>query len=494
MVAAAALLALLHPAPVWGGEIQGTLTAAADGSPVVDAVVTAYDLRLDGEATRSRADGGYTLQDLPAGRYRVLARPDDPDNLLSRFYPDHPDFCDSPLVEVAADGAADVDLALPRGGELSGVLTDGDGAALSGLDVVARSVDGTETETAFERIAQTGADGDFTLRGLDAGPWAVEVQGDLVPTQYLGDTYAAEAATLHTVALGEETAVGEHALRPGVVLGGGVFGPEGPAVGARVIVYSGGQSRAVTTDEGGLYAAPGMPPGDGLVWSQPEGLALTYLPDAPAPEEVVVTSAEGEVVEDADLFPPLGAALEVSVVDADSGALIPGVSASLYNETLTVVRGSPGPEGIATFEGLHPGTYRLYVFAADEGYTNGWILDDGGADRLFEVPGAELVAAEVPLPRAGLIEGVVTDDDGAPVYGALVTASTDLDAATATTDREGRYRIGGLSAGTWALSASYTVYCGADPGWVTVYWPVRSTSTTRRPSPWARPRRARRTS
>ena len=155
-----------------------------------------------------------------------------------------------------------LDFTLPEGGELVGMLMGDDGLpAPAGLTVIARSVDGTATELAFERETETDSDGSFLLRGLDGpGPWAVEVQGHPYPDQRLGETYLPEASALFDVVPGERADAGQHLLLPGVQISGQVLGPEGPVPQASVIVYSGSQIVTVSTDEDGHYLAAGLPP------------------------------------------------------------------------------------------------------------------------------------------------------------------------------------------------------------------------------------------
>ena len=453
----------------WAGTLTGTVRDATSGAPLPGAAVYAYDVRLDGSATLTDLDGRFVLSDLPDGLYRVLVRPDDADNNLSRFYPDAADFCDSPLF--SPDGT-DLTFDLPAGGEVQGTLLDTEGAPLPGITVIARSLPGTATEYAFERLAITEADGTFLLRGLDGpGEWAIELQGDTIPDQYLGEVYDRDDAQRFEAVPGARRSAGSHAALPGITVRGGVFGPDDPAVGASVIVYAGGQVRSVPTDSDGLYAAQGMAPGDVTVWSEPDGLALTYLPDSDRPTEFLSETEEGAVLEDVDLFPPWPASLSLTIVDAATGTPIPGVSATIYNDDQTVAKGAPAPDGVATIRGLHAGDYTLYVFAADEGFTNGWVLDEAGERRVFSVGPEEAAAEAVALAPAARLEGTILGEDGVPVYGASVYVYSADGGASATTDAEGRFVVAGLAAGDWSIQVDSTPYCLSDPDWVTVYWP-----------------------
>jgi hypothetical protein len=466
---------LLAASSLHAGALSGTVQDAA-GAPLSGAAVYAYDLRLSGSGILTNAAGAFTLDDLPAGRYRLLARPDDADNILSRFYPQTTSYCESPLLRVGPDQGAERAFTLPVGGELSGELMDDDGFPVpAGLTVIARSVEGTATELAFERETETDGDGGFLLRGLDGpGPWAVEVQGQPYPDQHLGEAYLLEDAALFDVTPGERAEAGAHSLLPGVQITGQVRGPDGPVPEASVIVYSGSQIVTVRTDEDGLYLAEGLPPGEALSWTEPPGLALTYSPDDDRPTTFSETSSEGARLDGLDIEAPGEAVLQLVLTDAETGAPVGGASVTLYNDTYTVGKGgSVDDDGFIEITNLHGGRYLLYVYAADEGHVNDWQRDSSGERRLFTVAPSAETAVTLALSYGAVLSGTVLDDDGQPVYGASIGA-TALDgelAASATTDREGRYVLAGLEGADWDLTATYNGYCASDPGWVTLYWP-----------------------
>lgn len=463
-----ALLLAAHAA-----ELRGTVTDA-DGTPLYYAAVYAYDLRLRSNGILSNNSGVFVLSELPAGRYRLLVRPDDDDNVLSRFYPETTEYCESPILDLRDDGTIEgLELALPTGGTLSGQLLDEDGAPVAGQDVIARSVDGTATEYAFERITETDADGNFTLLGLDGpGPWAVEIDGSGYPGQFLGETYDRDEAELFEVTPGAAAEAGAHTLLPGVSISGRVLGPADAPVSANVIVYSGSQVRTVQSDADGWYEAVGLPPGDALSWTEPDGLALTYSPGDDRPTTFAVTTEEGEHLAGLDIFPPTESVLRLSLVDAEDGAPIVGASATIYNDSYTVGKGGGGDDdGVIELTNLHGGDYYLQVYAADEGYIDGWHEGSDGERQTIALSAGETTELTLEVPRGAVLSGTVTDDDGAPIYGATVMIQSGEVIQSEQTDREGRYVLPGLAAGDWEVSVSYGAYCATDPGWVPVYWP-----------------------
>ncbi len=451
----------------WAGSISGIVVDESSGAPLPGVTVYAYDQRLSASYDVTDASGAFTITGL-TGSYRLLALPADALNNVTRAWPDAVGFCDGERIDIAgADALEGHDFSLASGGELTGRLLDDSGAPVSGASITAYAPD----EDAWPRQDTTDTDGSFIISGLESsgGTWLCAVESSGRPDQFLGPSY--EDGDAATFAVNSD--IGEHALLPGITVRGGVYGPDEPAAGATVIVYSEGQVLTVLTDEDGQYEAAGLPPGGALPWSEPEGLALTYYPDVDRPTSFIEISEEGDVYEGADLLPPWQSVLLIALQDAETEAPISGASVLLYNSTSTVGKGSStDADGSAQITGLHGGEYQLYIYAADEGYTDDWLRDDSGEIRWLTVPDeAVSEVLSVPLTPAGRIRGVVTDTAGDPVYGAVVLASSGDDSRAVSTDAEGSYTITGLPAGAWSLFVSYGALCSGDPGWVTTYWP-----------------------
>lgn len=469
-------MVMLWSGVAWAGSLQGSVLDET-GMPLEQTAVYAYDLRLAKAGVITDANGRFSIENLPEGRYRLLARPDDIDNVLSRFYTETTDFCESPLLDVTeAEPQDELQFTLPDGGELSGQLLDASGApAPAGLTVIARSIEDTATEYAFERLTETDDSGSFLLRGLDGpGPWMVEVQGDHLPDQFLGETHSDDEALWFDVTPGAYTDAGTHALLAGVQIGGQLNGPDGPVANASVVVYSGGQIVTVQTDAEGWYAADGLPPGDALSWSEPTGLALTYAPDDDRPQVFASTDQDGDILDDLDITLPTEAILRITLQDAQTREPIGGASVTLYNDTYTVGKGGGANEdGLLEISNLHGGAYYVYVYAADEGYTNDWQTDGVGERQPFAVQAEGTTDLTLLLSPAASFSGTVVDDHGNPVYGAtvLATAQDGELIANTSTDQQGNYHLTGLPEADWSITVSYSGYCSSDPGWVTVYWP-----------------------
>ena len=454
------LLSLLAQA----GTLSGMVIDEQSGEPLPGVTIYAYDLRLSSTTGLSNVDGVFTISELDGGPYRLIAYPGYTDNHATRIYPGGIDYCAGALVY--PDEPA-LTFALPTAATLTGRLLDPDGAPLSDATVTASSPD------YYPRATLTDADGRFEVVGLDGTDWQCLIKSDGLPEQYLGSTYDSEDATFFSVSEQSTADVGEHSMLPGITVEGGVYGPDDPApAGTNVVVYANGQITTVQTDEDGRYTATGLPSGAVLPWSEPAGLALTYSPDVDRPTTFLDADEEGMILEDADLFPPVESTLTLTLLDGETGAPVEGPGVMLYNSTKSVGKGAAAEDGgQAEIVGLHGGEYQLMVYAADEGFTDDFYRDEDGAEAWITLDDESDTELTIALPPGVTLSGTIRDEDGAPIYGAVVLVLAGDEAESVTTDTDGRYTLTGLPQGDWELMVSYAGYCAADPGWVTVYYP-----------------------
>lgn len=469
------ILALLGAAgaATLSGSVEGE-----DGTPLGGVTVVAYDTRLNYATATTNTSGAWTMRNVPAGRYRVRALPDDTSTYVDRFAPSTWDFCAGDVWEVAeADVADGVDLVLPLGAELSGRVVGADGLPREGAQVLAYGAS-PRTEL-IGRIAYTDADGFFTVTGLDsdagaAEPYRVQVVDGGVPDQFLGATYDEDAAATFDVELGEALDVGDHALLEGIVVRGTISGPAGPVAEGTVYAYSSSQVMSVDVGADGGWEADGLPPGQMLFWASSPGLATTYLPDPEDPDDPgdrpsgrIDASEEGAVVEGADLALPVeSTATFVFEGDGDVGE----TAVLLYNSDASVGRGDAVAEdGTVTIDALHDGAYTLFVYGDDGGFTSDWLRGDDGQPEVLLVEGPTTFRRT--LPPGARLGGTVVDDEGEPVYGAYVyTVPVEGDSEATATEADGAWSIGGLLTQDARLKAVYSYVCPNDPGYVTTWY------------------------
>ncbi len=455
-------------------DIAGRVTDSG-GEPLQGVTVYAYDLRLGYEKDTTDVDGGYLIDDVEPGPVRVRAVPGASHHQVARVYPDAWSFCDGELLLLDEAGLDGVDLALPDGGTLRGQVLEEDGLPVPGALISA--VGAGDDTSGLTRQASTDDEGRFTITGLDApdgvsGLWTCELELDGWPDQLLEGVYDDEEADLVELPWQADLDLGSWTLLPGIGASGVVTGPDGPVEGASVHVYASSQVVSLATDADGHFEAWALPPGSMLTWASADGFGTTYWPDSDRPEGYVDVSVEGSLQEGFDMELPWEATVSGRLVaDVD----LSEVTVLLYNDAYTVGRGAlVDGDGSFVIDQLHGGDYQLFVYASDEGYLDDWVRDDAGDPAWFELGHEQDTdLGELALAAGAWIEGTITGEDGAPIYGAYVYASEEGGEIieVAGTDRDGAYRIPGLVTGSWTLETRYHPYCGADPGWVTSYWP-----------------------
>ncbi len=152
-------------------SMSGTVTDAADGSPVADARVTASSERRAFRAeTRTPADGTFVIGNMPDIRdYRLTVTAEG--------------YTDAEMTDLSPSG--DIRVELHRTGIISGTVRDENGSPLSGVPVEIFSLK-TESDPHFGAAMLTGTDGEFALKGLRA------YHDDGSPAEYTVTAYPEE--------------------------------------------------------------------------------------------------------------------------------------------------------------------------------------------------------------------------------------------------------------------------------------------------------------
>lgn len=167
------------------------------------------------------------------------------------------------------------------------------------------------------------------------------------------------------------------------------------------------------------------------------------------------------------------------VVSGDGGAPLPEATVTAY----ALVDGNleyggsawTGEDGAFTIAGLAAGRYTL-EFGAPWGsaYTGEWWddrADQSDADIVAVVGGETLAGLDATLSAGGGISGQVTGEDGEPLPGIKVAASSWGSWGFATTDADGRYELVGLAAGSYTVSFAPDEYDpGQATGYIREYW------------------------
>jgi len=325
-----------------------------------------------------------------------------------------------------------VEIVLEPAARVSGTVKDPEGRPVEGARVavdvsggrgwgLSRSSDPTRTD----------AEGRFTL--ADVPPGDVTLQADA--EGYLRD------GLLHLrVEPGARVEDVEITLTPGATVLGRVVGPDGePLPEARVSLLEearrfgfGGSAR---TDGDGRYRLEGVPPGA-------RTFAAVHESHPRATRDLEVRSGENRL----DFRLPTGQEVSGRVADA-SGRPVSAATVWLAGMSRGESRNEvSASDGSFHFSGVADGRYRLQARHPEHGET--------ALEEPLEVQGAPRSGLELRFQGRGVIRGQVVGLGLDDLAGIDVRAfSSEGGTSWARPDFEGRFRLEGLSPGTWTLLA-----------------------------------------
>lgn len=429
------------------GVIRGRVAAFADGDRLRHARVSATAPFGEVPATLSDENGAFTLATLPYGRYTVTAVK--PGYLKQTF-----------SVDLSGAGAsAQVDFALTKAAVVSGLVVDETGEPVVGARV---SVVRVTSSAAGGRMATVaGADTDdlgaYRVSGLPAG------NNYLVETS-AGITRAMIEADARSPVRGRPA---PRFFYPGVVDIGA----------AQRIAVEAGEERAGIVFTVPAQQAPGFP-GPVTPARLDVGVGRTSADRDPRTTAVIkgrILNASGGALQGAHVMPV--AASGSSGSNPSGSNQLPAAASS----------GSDGSYEL-TVPGVTPGA-RFRIAATRAGYQGAEYGQPNQSARGEPIPlnpGELADHIDVILQRPAVIAGRIVDDLGEPVEGASVrTAQLRYvngrrqlvdSGALRRTDDLGRYRLFGLRAGQYAVSASVGQILVTQPsvdlpGYGTTYFP-----------------------
>ena len=428
-----------------GGTISGMV--AADGEPLEGVRVS-----VNGPGwgnTTTDPDGHYELTGLAAGSYTAWF--DMPAG--------SPYFDGSVVVDVSAGATATVDYTPERAASVRGRITVAEsGAPVSGAEVTLYGFGDYPRAT-----ATTDVDGYYSVTPVEAGRYLLEVTGEGIRTTWSGGSPTRAGATVVSVAAASETVVdvaapaGASGVIAGTVSAVTTDGT-GPAAGAVVELHTEfGELRSTPADADGEYRFEGLEAGRYAVrFKQTEWSSRSWWWDGSTRDaaQFFDVGAEDTVTRDFTL-PGLG---WISATLAVDGAY----TGYIRTEVFDAVTGE-----LVAADSAFDGGSEHWVWNVPAGDVKvrftGPIRDawwGGGADfasaQTLTVPVGGEARADATLSLDIVLTGAVSAPDGSPVPGASVLirpADDATDSYYALTDAVGVYRVTGLEAGSYLVTA-----------------------------------------
>lgn len=446
--------------------ITGKVTAVNDAAAPLAGVVFAESVgpnRWRGEAKIDSA-GNYFIGQLVPGLYVVRAQAR---GFLPEFYREAGDYLQATPVQLAAhDTAGGIDFTLERGGAIQGTVSADDrNAPLAGAHVFALLV--VKPDRRHHAVAN--AEGKYSIENLPDGTYAVFAEAEGYKGEYYDDAGNLIEAKLIQVLAPQTVAAIDLSLAPGSAVAGRVIDAvsKEPVAHAKIAIVPALPSplpflKTVETNDDGEYLAS-VPPGKYVVSAVARGYLLEFFDGVRNPREASIVEVKPDQHTAGIDFEldQLGSIAGV-VADQNANAPIAGAAVLAFPErgnvppVMAPLVGRTDSTGAYKIPGVGPGKY--FVLAEARGYLNEYWKESPdlqGATVVEVNEGQAVTGIDFTLEKGGAISGVVVSaQNGAPVAGAAVQVWSRNSAAAARgeTDREGKYRIGGLRSGEYLVA------------------------------------------
>lgn len=475
----------------------GTVTAAADDwNPVyyVDGIVNApAGTRLDQltvQLTSVQSDMFRTAEPVSAdGRFRVPYSSMDYANLrvvagdtglANTWYGDAPTQKGATTLALGSRNLTGLTVTMEPGSTISGKVSAPAGTDFTQLSAVANSTftspAGAGPRTAVERIARVAEDGSYHITGLGADSYTVRVTpgaSGLMESWYGSGADRKAAKLVQLPRASNTTEINVDLKKPASVSGRAVFPPGSTPEAGFVRIYSGLGNIVSSTSfrEDGAYNLPEVPPGTSRISfgsnTTNGAFATMWYPQAgqfAAAEELTLN--QGEKRSGLDLhMAPAG-----TVTGNVTGGSSP-VDVSLYDSLGRFIRSATSDSaGNYRIGNAAPGAYKVrfsepwqYGPSLMTQFYPGIPESEGlakGADVNVSL-GQTTSGINAAMTRGGSITGVIQEASGKPLESHSVrTISADgtLAERQATTDRSGRFVLGGLADGNYVLETNVSPY------------------------------------
>lgn len=413
---ASAINTFLQPLPA---SIQGTITSGDTGAPIAGAEVNATNWAgIPIAQTATNAAGQYTLANLLPGYYRVS---------VSAVNFQHSDV---PVTLGAAESRTLNFVLKSNPGAVAGTITSTAGVPLA--NVFIEALDNRNNVLA---TAATNAQGNYEIGTLSPSAnnrLRISDPGYII--QVIGFQVIAGRTTVVNATLspnsGNITGIAAD-IDTGIPL---------PGASIRVLNSEGLTVGTASTDAAGSYTVNSLSPGSYSIVFAVEGYASRTVGGfvtAGATENISIALAR------------LAGAVSGIVTDAN-GIPLPDTVIRIFSNNIVVGRVNTNEDGSYSIPNLSPGTYILSARA--EGF--------GGESLGVIIEPAQTTLVNIRLtPNPGTITGVVANQEGIPIAGALIAIQNNIDGGPIILTRvistiDGIYTVNNLQPGNYIAAVS----------------------------------------
>ncbi|MGN7252712.1 beta strand repeat-containing protein [Arthrobacter sp. SAFR-014] len=357
-----------------GASISGKVTLP-EGVPAYSVYVSLYqggELTPLSTVSLNQYDGSYSFRGLAAGSYKLQFQSYGYAGLLQQQWYSDASSIDT-ATEVAVTDGQDrtaIDATMKKSASISGKITAPDSVNLSKALVYATRAESPDQTAA---VASVGADGTYTLSGLEPGTYKVRFSGEqsgATDLWYGGTT--PDTATPVVVAAEEAKASVNMTVTTGASISGTVTG-SGSLYGYPVTVYdlAGKTARTTQTDAAGKYSVVGLAAKSyKIAFNRSNG---TYQDEAQfyanKPESAglnqaeVITLAQNQSLQNIDATLKTGGSVTGTLLDSAGKPLQYAYVEAYTRDGSFVSRyGSSDAAGKFSIGGLTTGKYFLHVF------------------------------------------------------------------------------------------------------------------------------------
>ena len=473
------------------GAISGTVTDAVTGDGIANFQVNVDLVDSSGNRegrsrTETDADGNYTIGGLVPGDYKIRARrPVGAGDVyyIAQFYDGEQIFDDATVVVVSAGTTIpDVDLALVKGGAVSGTVTDGaTGLGIPNMRIRASLLDAGGNEIGGSG-ARTDDEGNYLITGMPPGGYKLQAccqrGGDVYAVEYYQDRFNFDTADVVVISVEVTTEV-DFALDVGGTISGNVYLADGTTPVANLHVFAedfdtGEWMSGTNTDATGAYTLV-LPTGSYRVRACAEcseeagGLVDEFWQEASAHGDAtaVAVTAPNDT-SSIDFTLASGGTISGHVYLADGTTPVDDlhVFAEDFDTGEWKAGANTDADGSYTLV-LLTGSYRVRACAACSEETGG-LVDEfwqeasahGDATAVAVTAPNDTPNIDFTLASGGTISGTVTDavtGEGIANFQInvdRVDSSGNSEGRSRTeTDADGNYSIGGLVPGDYKIRA-----------------------------------------